>query len=304
MFLGLEDLPFAFVAMTTTSAIEFKLSAWPPCSDLGFDSDNNLLLLRYCAREYWNYLQVFRRKADLVTSAPFQPPPLTLPAALHRTPSCCRIGPALLLEIAQQPAESIRLLVAAVHVHVSLTINRSCAPSCSVARDTLFCLQSSAPHVQAHGVCALFPAFLLFVGRFAGSIMWTKVPFSRDIVSWRQDHVVLLQNSMTTNWFVAACDSSDAIVLSAEINRCLDQSSASGPQAMLSATFDTYLNSTPSHGMPASAVPLGRSLDSTRLARAATHPRLSSPSDSAGVVLPETLLFGEHRWPSVCVLFI
>jgi len=145
MFLGLEDLPFGFVTMTTTSAIEFKLSAWPPCSDLGFDSDNNLLLLRYCAREYWNYLQVFRRKADLVTSAPFQPPP-TLPAALRRTPFCCRIGPALLLEIAQQPAESIRLLVAAVHVHVSLTvqINRS-----AVAR--LVALS----HVTLCSVCSL-----------------------------------------------------------------------------------------------------------------------------------------------------
>ena len=124
--------------------------------------------------------------------------------------------------------------------------------------------------------------------------MWTKVPFSRDLVSWRQDDVVLLQNSITTNWFVAACESSDAVSLLAQINRCLNQASSS--QAALSATFDTILNTSLSHGVvPAEAVQLGKSLDSTRLPRAANFARPSTQSDTSGAALPETLLFGEHR---------
>jgi hypothetical protein len=164
---------------------------------------------------------------------------------------------------------------------------------------TLLSVQSSAPHVQAHGVCALFPAFLLFVGRFAGSIMWTKVPFSRDIVSWRQNHVVLLQNRVTTNWFVAACESSEAVSLLSQINRCLDHLTAS--QTALSATFDAFCNPPQLRGASAEAVQLGKSLDSTRLPHAAFLTRPSAQGDSNLAVLPETLLFGEHRYLSVHV---
>ena len=114
-------------------------------------------------------------------------------------------------------------------------------------------LQSSAPHVQVHGVCALFPSFLLFVGRFAGSIIWTKVPFSRDIVSWRQDHVVLLQHSLTTNWFVAACEIGEAAILETAITRCLAVTPTATSRQRLSATFDMFSTSTLSHGIGASA---------------------------------------------------
>ncbi len=296
MFLGHEDLPFGYVTVVPTTALEFKLSAWPPCSDLGLGADDNLLLLRYCAREYWDYLQSFRRKAGILSSAPFQQQPSTS-AGLNRIPRSCRIGMAILLEIAQQPEQSIRLLVAAVHVHVSLIAYTTFVLSLDMLChcNLLFLpLQSSAPHVQAHGLCALFPAFLLFVGRFAGSIMWTKVPFSRDLVSWRQDHVVLLQNTITTNWFVAACDNSEAVTLLAEINLCLNDASAS--HSALSSTFDAFSNRPQSHGLPAEPAQLGKSVDSIHLPRAATFARFSRQGDTSGAVLPETLLFGEHRY--------
>jgi hypothetical protein len=164
-------------------------------------------------------------------------------------------------------------------------------------------LQSSAPHVQVHGVCALFPSFLLFVGRFAGSIIWTKVPFSRDIVAWRQDHVVLLQHSLTTNWFVAACEIGEAAILETAITRCLAVTPTATSRQRLSATFDMFSTSTLSHGIGArgggaSAVMLGKSLDSTCLALEAAHQRQTiegGPAGNTGAALNETLLFGEHR---------
>ena len=161
---------------------------------------------------------------------------------------------------------------------------------------TFTLLQSSAPHAQAAGVCALFPSFLLFVGRFAGSIIWTKVPFSRDIVAWQQDHVVLLQNSRTTNWFVAACESSEAIKLLAEIKQCLDQTRKVASQAPLSATYDSFSSSTPFHGFAAkTSAQLGRSLDLTGLTRTSTVAQQHDQRIAASVVLTETLLFAEHR---------
>jgi hypothetical protein len=124
--------------------------------------------------------------------------------------------------------------------------------------------------------------------------MWTKVPFSRDLVSWRQDHVVLLQNTITTNWFVAACDNSEAVTLLAEINLCLNDASAS--HSALSSTFDAFSNRPQSHGLLAEPVQLGKSVDSIHLPRAATFARFSRQGDTSGAVLPETLLFGEHRY--------
>jgi len=67
MFLGQEESPFRFVAIVPTTAIQLKSSVWPPCSDMGFAPDDNLLFLRYCSREYWDYLQVLCRKSDTVS---------------------------------------------------------------------------------------------------------------------------------------------------------------------------------------------------------------------------------------------
>jgi hypothetical protein len=296
MFLGYDDLPFRFVALAPTTAIELALPSWPPSSDLGLTPDNNLLFLRLCALEYWDYLQDFKRKAEMISMSPFHQNCESFAEASVCMPSSCRIGLALLLDIAQQSAESIRILVAAVHVHVSSMIFRllSSPTCCCCDVSMLTRLQSSAPNAQASGVCALFPSFLLFVGRFAGSIIWTKVPFSRDIVAWQQDHVILLQNSRTTNWFVAACESSEATKLLAEIKQCLDHIWTSASQAAVSATYDSYSASTPSYGLAAkSSMQLGRSLDSTYLTRSVTQQH--GQGIAAGVALTETLLFGEHR---------
>ena len=281
--------------MAPTTAIEVALPSWPPSSDLGLNPDNNLLFLRFFAHEYWDYLQDFKRKTEMISMSPFHQNCESFAEASVCMPPSCRIGLALLLDIAQQPAESIRILVAAVHVHVSSMILRLLSSlTCCCDISMLTSLQSSAPHAQASGVCALFPSFLLFVGRFAGSIIWTKVPFSRDIVAWQQDHVILLQNSRTTNWFVAACESSEATKLLAEIKQCLDQIWTAASQAALSATYDSFSASTPSYGLAAkSSVQLGRSLDSTYLARSVTHQH--GQGIVAGVALTETLLFGEHR---------
>ena len=124
MFLGHDDLPFTFVALAPTTAIEVALPSWPPSSDLGFIPDNNLLFLRFCAREYWDYLQDFKRKAEVISMPPFHHNCESFAEASVCMPLSCRIGLALLLDIAQQPPESIRILVAAVHVHVSSMIFR------------------------------------------------------------------------------------------------------------------------------------------------------------------------------------
>jgi hypothetical protein len=147
--------------------------------------------------------------------------------------------------------------------------------------------------VQVHGVCALFSTFLLFVGRFAGCVIWTKVPFSRDIDAWRQDHVVLLQNSRTTNWFVAACESSDAVSLLTEIKKCLDLISAAASQTRISATFDAMSSSALLQGM-APSTQLGKSFDSTHFIRR-SHSRAHIQGGAASATLTELLLFGEHR---------
>jgi hypothetical protein len=148
--------------------------------------------------------------------------------------------------------------------------------------------------VQVHGVCALFPTFLLFVGRFAGCVIWTKVPFSRDIDAWRQDHVVLLQNSRTTNWFVAACESSEAVSLLTEIKKCLDLISAAESQTRISATFDAMSSSALLQGTTASSMQLGKSFDSTHFTRR-SHSRAHIQGGAASAALTESLLFGEHR---------
>jgi hypothetical protein len=118
MFLGHEDLPFRFVALAPVTAVQITMPAWPPCSDLGFAPEQNLMFLRFCAREYWDYLQFLHRKADIFSSSPFHHHPAAFSSAQHRTPASCRIGLDLLLDIAQQPEQAIRLLVAAVHVQV------------------------------------------------------------------------------------------------------------------------------------------------------------------------------------------
>jgi len=282
--------------MVPTTVIQLKSSAWPPCSDMGLAPDDNLLFLRFCSREYWDYLQVFYRKADIISSPPFHQRVAPFSTALHRMPSSCRIGMPLLLDIAQQPVEAMQLLVAAVHVQVRTSVISKSLSFFLFALTGLF-LQSSAPHVQAHGICALFPSFLLFVGRFAGSIIWTKVPFSRDIVAWRQDNVVLLQHSLTTNWFVAACENSEAAILETAITRCLGLLPTASSRTNLSATFDMFSTSTLSHGIPASAsvMQLGKSLDSTGLMLEALHQRQTTQGGPASAALNETLLFGEHR---------
>ena len=124
MFLGQEESPFRFVAIVPTTAIQLKSSVWPPCSDMGFAPDDNLLFLRYCSREYWDYLQVLCRKSDTVSSSPSHQRPVPLSAAQQhqmQMPGACRIGMALLLDVAQQPVEALQLLVAAVHVQVRLS---------------------------------------------------------------------------------------------------------------------------------------------------------------------------------------
>ena len=118
MFLGHEDLPFKFVARAAVAAVQITLPAWPPCSDLGFAPEQNLIFLRFCAREYWDYLQFLRGKAEVFSSPPFHHHLVAVSSAQHATPASCRIGMDLLLDIAQQPQHAIRLLVAAVHVQV------------------------------------------------------------------------------------------------------------------------------------------------------------------------------------------
>ena len=118
MFLGHEDLPFKFVARAPVTAVQITLPAWPPCSDLGFAPEQNLIFLRFCAREYWDYLQYLRGKAEVFSSPPFHHHLVAFSSAQHQTPASCRIGLDLLLDIAQQPQHAIRLLVAAVHVQV------------------------------------------------------------------------------------------------------------------------------------------------------------------------------------------
>ncbi len=119
MFLGHEDLPFRYIAMAPATAIQVTWSTWPPSSNLGFAPDDDLQFLRFCAREYWDYLQVLRRKAEVISSPPFRLKSVALSAAPRPVPACCRIGLDLLLDIAQQPREAMRLLVSAVHVQVS-----------------------------------------------------------------------------------------------------------------------------------------------------------------------------------------
>ena len=118
MFLGHEDLPFRFLARAPVTAVQITLPTWPPCSDLGFPPEQNLIFLRYCAREYWDYLQFLRRKAEIFSSPPLHHHLVAFSSAQRRTPASCRIGLDLLLDIAQQPQQAIRLLVAAVHVQV------------------------------------------------------------------------------------------------------------------------------------------------------------------------------------------
>ena len=125
MFLGHDDLPFRFEALAPTTAVELTLSSCPPSSDLGFTPDSNILFLRFCAHEYWDYLQGFKRKADMISASPFQQKCESFAEASRHMPPSCRIGFALLLDIAQQPAECIRILVAAVHVHVSFIFLRA-----------------------------------------------------------------------------------------------------------------------------------------------------------------------------------
>ena len=152
MFLGLEDLPFKFVAMAPVTTIQITLSTWPPSSNLGFAPDNNLLFLRFCAREYWDYLQMLRRKSNAISSPPFRLKSVALPAASHHAPVSCRIGPDLLLDIAQQPKEAMRLLVSAVHVQVS--------PIFSSALFCYFTLSCSPQH-RMYKLMVCVPFFLL-----------------------------------------------------------------------------------------------------------------------------------------------
>jgi hypothetical protein len=146
MFLGPDTLPLAFAARAATSAVEVTWSARLPCSDLGFSLDGNLVFLRYCAQELWNYLQALERKAQLASSLPCHARQLakvmTWP---HQMPRSCRIGMNLLLAIARESVEAIRLLASAVHVQVSctstlyinvslfFTLNAVVSPACASA---------------------------------------------------------------------------------------------------------------------------------------------------------------------------
>jgi hypothetical protein len=211
---------------------------------------------------------------------------------------CCTTSRACLLPHWTGPP--LRHSSAAKGSNATACVGSSCASkfdllNCIIFLLFHFVLQSSAPHVQAHGVCALFPAFLLFVGRFAGSIIWTKVPFSRDIDAWRQDNVVLLQNSRTTNWFVAACEISEAASLLSEIKNCLDIISTATSQPRTSATFDAFSPSTLLQRTAISATQLGKSLDSTRFTRRATHVQPNAQGGVGSAAITESLLFGEHR---------
>ncbi len=108
--------------------------------------------------------------------------------------------------------------------------------------------------------------------------------------------MVLLQNSHTTNWFVAACESSEAALLLSEIKCCLDLISTATSQSRTSATFDAFSSSTLLQGTASNVVQLGKSLDSTRFMHRATQARPNTQNSVGSVAITESLLFGEHRY--------